>query len=135
MTKKPENPASSGGSRKEEGWKNPTFFAAPSDFRRWFEQHHKDSQELWVGFFKTNSGQPGITWPEAVDQALCFGWIDGIRKGIDAISYTIRFTPRKAHSRWSTVNVNRVQELTRLGLICPEGLKAFEERTVEGTYS
>jgi uncharacterized protein YdeI (YjbR/CyaY-like superfamily) len=116
---------------------NPTFFATPSAFRTWLEEHHQTAQELWVGFYKTSSGKPSITWPEAVDQALCFGWIDGVRKGIDDSSYTIRFTPRKPQSIWSTVNVKRAQELAQLGLMSPAGLKAFEERDQKksGLYS
>ena len=89
----------------------PLFFASPSELRNWFEKHHETTQELWVGFYKTSSGKPSVTWPEAVDQALCFGWIDGVRKGIDDLSYTIRFTPRRPHSNWSSVNVKRVGEL------------------------
>jgi len=115
----------------------PTFFATPTAFRTWLEEHHQTAQELWVGFYKTSSGKPSITWPEAVDQALCFGWIDGVRKGIDDASYTIRFTPRKPQSIWSAVNVKRAQELARLGLMSPAGLKAFEERDQKksGVYS
>src|SRR5215471_20711767 len=114
-----------------------TFFATPSAFRNWLEEHYDTAQELWVGFYKKSSGKPSITWPEAVDQALCFGWIDGVRKGIDDTSYTIRFTPRKPQSIWSAVNVKRAQELARLGLMRPAGLKAFEERDQKksGIYS
>ncbi|MBA3943284.1 MAG: YdeI/OmpD-associated family protein [Herpetosiphonaceae bacterium] len=107
------------------------FFATPADFRRWFEVQHATSEELWVGFYKKGSGKPSITWPEAVDEALCFGWIDGIRKGIDNVSYTIRFTPRKRRSIWSAVNIQRVEELSSLGRMQPAGLKAFAERTPE----
>jgi uncharacterized protein YdeI (YjbR/CyaY-like superfamily) len=106
----------------------PLFFASPSELRNWFEKYHETTQELWVGFYKTSSGKPSVTWPEAVDQALCFGWIDGVRKGIDDLSYTIRFTPRKPHSNWSGVNVKRVGELIKLGLMQPAGLKTFQER-------
>ena len=115
----------------------PTFFAAPSAFRAWLEEHHERAQELWVGFYKKGSGQPSITWPEAVDEVLCFGWIDGVRKGIDDVSYTIRFTPRKPRSIWSAVNVKRAEELTRLGLMRPAGLRAFEARAAErsGIYA
>jgi uncharacterized protein YdeI (YjbR/CyaY-like superfamily) len=115
----------------------PTFFATPSEFRTWLEGHHDDARVLWVGFYKKKSGKPSITWPESVDQALCFGWIDGVRKGIDDVSYAIRFTPRKPRSIWSAVNVKRAKELTRLGLMRPAGLKAFKERTLEksGLYS
>jgi uncharacterized protein YdeI (YjbR/CyaY-like superfamily) len=115
----------------------PTFFAAPSAFRAWLEEHHERARELWVGFYKKGSGKPSITWPEAVDEALCFGWIDGVRKGIDDVSYTIRFTPRKARSIWSSVNVKRAEELARLGLMRPAGLSAFEARAAErsGIYA
>jgi len=113
----------------------PTFFATPAEFRAWLEEHHTNTGELLVGFYKTSSGKPSITWPQSVDQALCFGWIDGIRKGIDDVSYTIRFTPRKPRSQWSAVNVNRVEELTRLGLMHPAGIKAFEQRKEDRTYS
>ncbi len=115
----------------------PLFFAAPSEFRVWLEAHHDSTPELWVGFYKKGSGQPSITWPEAVDAALCFGWIDGLRKGIDDVSYTIRFTPRKPRSIWSAVNIRRVGELTSLGLMRPAGLKAFAERVEEksGVYA
>jgi uncharacterized protein YdeI (YjbR/CyaY-like superfamily) len=115
----------------------PTFFATPAEFRAWFEQHHETARELLVGYYKKGSGRPSITWPESVDQALCFGWIDGIRKRIDDVSYTIRFTPRKQRSNWSAVNIARVQELTSLGLMRQAGLKAFEERLEEksGIYA
>lgn len=115
----------------------PTFFATPSRFRGWLAKHHDSAQELWVGLYKKSSGKASITWPEAVDAALCFGWIDGVRKGIDHLSYANRFTRRRPRSNWSTKNVKRVKELTKLGLMQPAGLKAFEERTEEksGTYS
>lgn len=115
----------------------PTFFATPSRFRGWLVKHHDSAQELWVGFYKKSSGKASITWPEAVDAALCFGWVDGVRKGIDDLSYANRFTPRRPRSNWSTRNVKRVKELTKLGLMNPAGLKAFEARTEEksGTYS
>ncbi|HEY0071009.1 MAG TPA: bacteriocin-protection protein, partial [Chloroflexia bacterium] len=105
-----------------------TFFETPAEFRQWLEEHHDKERELWVGFHKKGSGKPSITWPEAVDQALCYGWIDGIRKSLDATSYTNRFTPRKRDSTWSAVNIKRVGELTELGLMQPSGLKAFEGR-------
>jgi len=107
------------------------FFESPAAFRAWFEENHERARELWVGFYKTNSGKPSITWPEAVDQALCFGWIDGVRKSIDESSYKIRFTPRKPRSIWSSVNVKRVGELMEMGLMQPAGLKAFQERDEE----
>ncbi len=113
----------------------PKFFPTPADFRAWLEQNHDKEKELWVGFYNFKSGKLSITWPEAVDQALCFGWIDGLRKKVDDISYTNRFTPRKPDSNWSEVNTNRVQELTRLGLMQPAGLKAFERRSADQSYS
>ena len=107
----------------------PLFFATPAEFRAWLAKNHEKADELWVGFYKKDSGRPSITWPESVDEALCVGWIDGIRKTIDAESYKIRFTPRKATSTWSAVNIARVAELTREKRMKPAGLAAFE-RTV-----
>ena len=104
------------------------FFKSQSDFRKWLEKHHGTERELWVGYYKRDSGKPSMTWPESVDQALCFGWIDGIRKSVDALSYTIRFTPRKPGSTWSPINIRRAQELIDQGLMRPAGLKAFEAR-------
>jgi uncharacterized protein YdeI (YjbR/CyaY-like superfamily) len=89
----------------------PTFFATPADFRAWLEANHADHGELLVGFHKKGCGLPSITWPESVDEALCFGWIDGVRRSIDGDSYSIRFTPRKPRSIWSAVNTRRAQEL------------------------
>jgi len=106
----------------------PTFFATPDEFRAWLEAHHGTETELVVGFHKKGSGRPSITWPESVDQALCFGWIDGIRRSLDEESYTIRFTPRKPRSTWSAVNINRARELIDEGLMRPAGLAAFEAR-------
>lgn len=114
---------------------SPKFFAVRSAFRSWLQEHHDSEQELWVGFYKKPSGKPSITWPESVDAALCFGWIDGVRMNVDEISYTIRFTPRKPRSKWSAVNVKRVAELKRLGLMEPMGLKAFALRTGPAGYS
>lgn len=107
----------------------PTFFATPTAFREWLEKHHTKATELLVGLYKKDSGKPSITWPESVDQALCFGWIDGVRRRIDDVSYSIRFTPRKRSSNWSAINIGRVEELTKLGLMRPAGLKAFEGRS------
>lgn len=101
------------------------FFATPAKFRAWLAKHHDKATEQWVGFYKKHTGQPSITWPEAVDAALCFGWIDGVRYSIDEASYKIRFTPRKPRSTWSSVNVKRVAELTGLGLMMPAGLEAY----------
>ena len=116
---------------------DPIFFETPADFRAWLAENHATADHLLVGFHKKGSGRRSITWPEAVDEALCYGWIDGVRKGIDAGSYTIRFTPRKKGSVWSTVNVNRVRALTELGLMQPTGLAAFEARKEDrsGIYS
>jgi uncharacterized protein YdeI (YjbR/CyaY-like superfamily) len=111
----------------------PTFFRTPPEFRKWLERHHDATPELWVGFHKKGSGKPSITWPESVDQALCFGWIDGVRKSIDDDSYVIRFTPRRPRSTWSAVNVKRMEELTRLGRVHPAGLQAFEARQAHRT--
>ncbi|HEU4889675.1 MAG TPA: bacteriocin-protection protein, partial [Thermoanaerobaculia bacterium] len=106
----------------------PRFFATPEAFRAWLEKNHATKSELLVGFYKKDSGKKSITWPESVDEALCFGWIDGVRNTIDDISYTIRFTPRSAKSKWSAVNIKRVEELTKLGRMKPTGLAAFERR-------
>jgi uncharacterized protein YdeI (YjbR/CyaY-like superfamily) len=111
----------------------PTFFATPDEFRAWLQEHHATASELLVGFHKKGSGRPSITWPQSVDQALCFGWIDGVRRRIDDTSYSIRFTPRKARSTWSAVNVRRVAELTAAGLMHPAGVAAFERRSDDKT--
>ena len=107
----------------------PIFFPTPAAWRAWLQEHHADTAELLVGFYKKDSGRPSITWPESVDEALCFGWIDGVRRRIDDASYSIRFTPRKRSSIWSAVNIKRVGELIDLGLMNPAGLRAFEQRT------
>jgi len=107
----------------------PTFFARPVDFRAWLRKYHKSRKELLVGFFKRDSGKPSITWPESVDEALCYGWIDGIRKSISEVSYSIRFTPRKPDSHWSAINIRRVKALTKLGLMRQAGMEAFAKRT------
>lgn len=108
---------------------NPVFFADADEMRTWFEDRHDNARELWVGFHKRNSGRPSITWAQSVDQALCYGWIDGVRKSIDGDSYMIRFTPRRPGSVWSAINTRRVAELGKLGLMRPAGLKAFEQRS------
>jgi uncharacterized protein YdeI (YjbR/CyaY-like superfamily) len=114
----------------------PKFFATPAAFRAWLEANHETAGELLVGFHKRGSGKPSITWPESVDEALCFGWIDGVRRSIDETSYTIRFTPRRERSRWSDVNVRRAKELLRLGLMRPAGRRAFEKRDeTDAAYS
>ena len=106
----------------------PKFFATPAKFRAWLEKNHACADELLVGFYKKGTGKPSITWPESVDEALCFGWIDGVRRSVDDESYTIRFTPRRARSIWSAVNVKKAKELIALGKMKPAGMKAFEAR-------
>jgi uncharacterized protein YdeI (YjbR/CyaY-like superfamily) len=115
----------------------PTFFSTPFDFRTWLEAHHDKFQELLVGFHKKGSGKSSITWPESVDVALCFGWIDGVRKSLDETSYTIRFTPRRPTSTWSLINIKRVQQLKKMDLMHPVGLKAFAARSTKksGIYT
>jgi uncharacterized protein YdeI (YjbR/CyaY-like superfamily) len=107
----------------------PKFFATGAEFRAWLEQHHASETELLVGYWKRATGRPSMTWAESVDEALCFGWIDGVRRGIDAESYTIRFTPRQKRSTWSAVNIKRAGELLAEGRLTPAGLAAFEART------
>lgn len=107
------------------------FFKSPSEFREWLERNHERVLEQWVGFYKKNSGEPSITWPESVDEALCFGWIDGLRKSIDDVSYKIRFTPRRPNSVWSQVNLKRIEQLKMAGLVTAAGLKALKERGSE----
>ncbi|HUQ28467.1 MAG TPA: YdeI/OmpD-associated family protein [Usitatibacter sp.] len=104
------------------------FFAKPADFRSWLEKNHASARELWVGFHKVHTGKPSLTWPQSVDEALCFGWIDGLRKGLGADAYMIRFSPRRPTSVWSNVNTRRVGELEKLGLMRPAGLAAFKLR-------
>jgi uncharacterized protein YdeI (YjbR/CyaY-like superfamily) len=115
----------------------PVFFRTPIDFRKWFEKNHETAPELWVGFYKKDSGKASITWPESVDEALCFGWIDGIRKRVDEISYKIRFTPRRRGSIWSAINIKRATALTEEGRMRPTGAKAFAARreNKSGIYS
>ena len=106
----------------------PTFFKSASAFRTWLQRHHGTKDELLVGFYKKTSRKKGITYPEAVDAALCFGWIDGIKKRVDEDSYTHRFSPRKAGSIWSAINTRRATELVALGVMAPPGLEVFERR-------
>ncbi len=107
----------------------PTFFKRQSDFRKWLQKNHLKETELLVGFYKVGSGKPCMTWSQSVDEALCFGWIDGVRKNIDEDSYQIRFTQRKPTSIWSAVNIKKVEALTEQGLMQPAGLASFEKRT------
>lgn len=113
------------------------FFATPDEWRSWLAENHEQAQEVWVGYYKTNSGKPSITWPQSVDEALCFGWIDGVRYSIDEISYKIRFTPRRPGSNWSAVNIKKVEEMIARGRMTPAGLKAYEARKPDksGVYS
>jgi len=106
---------------------SPAFFKSAADFREWLANHHAAAREVLVGFYKKELGR-GITYAEALDEALSFGWIDGVRKRIDAQAYTIRFTPRRPGSIWSAVNIQRVRELISRGLMKPPGLRAFRER-------
>ena len=109
------------------------FFPTQSHLREWFEKNHNKVEELWVGYYKKGTGKPSITWPESVDEALCFGWIDGIRKSIDEESYKIRFTPRRKRSIWSAVNTKRIKELIKLGLVKPSGIDVFNKRDEKKT--
>ncbi|CAN5370807.1 YdeI/OmpD-associated family protein [soil metagenome] len=104
------------------------FFASQTDFRTWLAANHDKETELLVGFYKVGSGKPSMTWSQSVDEALCFGWIDGVRRSVDADSYCIRFTPRKSKSIWSAVNIQKIEDLTRQGFMHPAGLAAFEKR-------
>ena len=115
----------------------PIFFQSPDEFREWLEKRHAAAQELWVGFYKKASGKPSMTWPESVDEALCFGWIDGMRRSVDDVSYTIRFTPRRPRSVWSAVNIKRAEELSRQGRMQYSGRQAYEARLENrsGIYS
>ena len=105
------------------------FFPSPADFRRWLEENHQIEAELLVGYYRVNTKKPSMTWSESVDEAICFGWIDGIRKNIDDESYAIRFTPRNPKSNWSAVNIKKAEELIKLGKMTQAGMPAFEKRT------
>lgn len=107
----------------------PTFFASPQAFRAWLEVHAPTATELLVGFHKVGSGVPSMTWPESVDEALCFGWIDGVRRRLDDATYCIRFTPRKPTSIWSAINIAKVEQLRTQGRMTPAGEEAFSLRT------
>jgi uncharacterized protein YdeI (YjbR/CyaY-like superfamily) len=115
----------------------PIFFSTAANFRRWLKTHHSKQSQQWVGFHRKHTGKPSITWPQAVDEALCFGWIDGLRKGIDAQSYKIRFTPRRSTSVWSAINTRRIAELIRQGRVHPAGLDAYARRVARksGIYA
>jgi uncharacterized protein YdeI (YjbR/CyaY-like superfamily) len=107
---------------------HPKFFRTGQELRGWLEKHHASASELWVGLYKKSSGKQSITWPELVDQLLCFGWIDGIRKSVDELSYANRVTPRRPGSNWSAVNLRRIAELIEAGAVYPAGLHAYEIR-------
>ena len=107
----------------------PVFFATPAEFRAWLAENHDRASELWVGFHKKATGKPSMTWPESVDEALCFGWIDAVRKSLGPESYAIRFTQRRTRSTWSAVNIERARELIAAGRMQPAGLRAFEARS------
>src|SRR5215217_3893638 len=113
------------------------YFKSARDFRQWLDKHHATMGEIWVGYYKKSSQQASMTWPESVDEALCFGWIDGIRKSVDHLRYTIRFTPRRRGSIWSAVNIKRARELGSKGLMKPPGMAAFDARKENrsGIYS
>ncbi len=113
------------------------FFENSQDFRRWLAQHHEERDELWVGYYKKATGKPTLTWAESVDEALCYGWIDGIRRSLDAESYAIRFTPRRPRSHWSRVNLDKVAALIEEGRMTPAGMAAYEARdpAKSGRYS
>ena len=107
----------------------PRFFATPGKFRAWLAKNHATAPELLVGFYKKGSGKPSIDWPQSVDEALCFGWIDGVRRNIDADRYSIRFTPRRARSVWSSINIRRVKALSKEGRMSAAGLAAYQRRS------
>lgn len=111
----------------------PTFFPTPDSFRKWLAQNQEKETELWVGYYKKATKKASITWPESVDQALCFGWIDGLRKRIDEETYKVRFTPRKSDSHWSNVNIARITELQKDGLVVDPGLAAWKKRSPKRT--
>ena len=111
----------------------PRFFATPEKFRAWLAKNHGKAPELLVGFYNKGSGKPSIDWPQSVDEALCFGWIDGVRRNIDVDSYSIRFTPRRARSVWSAINIRRVKALSKEGRMSEAGLAAYQRRSKDRT--
>lgn len=115
----------------------PVFFKSANALNKWFLKNHDKVSEIWIGFYSVKSGKKAATYKEALDEALCFGWIDGIRKNVDEDSYTIRFTPRRRSSIWSNINTKRMKELIAEGRIQPSGLAAFKKRVEEkaGIYS
>jgi uncharacterized protein YdeI (YjbR/CyaY-like superfamily) len=113
------------------------YFDSAADLRRWLEEHHDRASELLIGFHRKSSGRPGLTYPEAVEEALCFGWIDGITRRVDLGRWAVRFTPRKARSNWSLINTRRAAQLEKEGQMAPAGLRAYEarDRTRSGAYT
>lgn len=109
----------------------PRFFAKPAQWRAWLAKHHAKESFLWVGYWRVSTGKPSLTWPQSVDEALCYGWIDGVRRGLDSERYMIRFTPRKASSNWSSVNIKRYAELEKAGLVTAAGRAAWGRRSEE----
>ena len=109
------------------------YFPTRAAFRAWLSRHHASTPELWIGFYKKASGKTGLTYPDAVEEALCFGWIDGIKKRVDAASFTHRFTPRRSSSKWSQANLKRVAALQRGGLMMPAGLAVYRKRKIAKT--
>ncbi|MBC9913460.1 YdeI/OmpD-associated family protein [Chitinophaga varians] len=109
----------------------PVFFETGAAFRKWLDKNHHKAEELLVGYYKTSSGKKSMSWSESVDEAICYGWIDGVRRSVDEESYTIRFTPRKPKSIWSAINIKKVEDLTREGRMMPAGLAAFSKREVK----
>ena len=107
---------------------SPIFFTDTAEFRKWLEENHKTETELFVGYYKVGTKKTSMNWSESVDEALCFGWIDGVRRSIDNESYCNRFTPRNPRSNWSAINIKKVGELIRLGKMMPAGLAAFEKK-------
>ena len=112
---------------------DPIYFASAGEFRDWLQRHHATAREVVVGYYKKGSGQPTLSWPESVDEALCFGWIDGVRHSIDGERYCIRFTPRNPDSNWSAVNIRKAEALIATGRMQPAGLQLYQQRKVKNT--
>lgn len=108
---------------------SPIFFTNTAEFRKWLEENHQTETELYVGYYKVSTGKSSMNWSDSVDEALCFGWIDGVRRSIDRESYCNRFTPRNPKSNWSAINIKKVEEMIRLGKMTPAGLAAYEKRS------